>query len=125
MCENLAILIGARQWLPWWRAQKAQVRVRTDSAAAVGSWTKERSPSPAINAIVREAALDMAEGRYKIDVTEHIPGITNEMPDALSRLYQPGKSKIPPQELLGCKRVWPVERVETWWRARDGVWAES
>ena len=125
LCENLAILIGARHWLPWWKTQRAQVRVRTDSAAAVGAWTKERSPSPAINTIVREAALDMAEGLYKIDVTEHIPGWTNELPDALSRMYQPGKPKIPPQELLVCKRVWPSKRVESWWRARDGIWEEG
>ena len=125
LCENLAILIGVRQWLPVWKAQRAEVTVRTDSAAAVGSWTKERSPSPAINTIVREAALDMAEGLYRVDLAEHIPGITNILPDALSRLYQPGKPRAPPVELVACKRVWPEKRGDAWWRAREGAWSEE
>ena len=123
LCENIAILIGVRQWLPHWKKQRAIVAARTDSAAAVGSWNKERSPSAAINAVVREAALDMAEGLYRVDTTEHIPGVTNILPDALSRLYQPGKPRIPPQDLVTCRRVWPDQRVDTWWRTREGVWA--
>ena len=49
----------------------------------------EKSKSAAVNLVVREAALDMAEGLYRIDVREHIPGVTNLWPDALSRVGQP------------------------------------
>ena len=125
LLENLAMLIGVRQWLPRWRNQRAIVTARTDSASAVGAWTKERSKSAAVNAVVREAALDMAEGLYRVDTAEHVPGVSNVLPDALSRLYQPGQSRIPPVELLSRQRVWPEPRVETWWRARDGAWEGS
>ena len=53
------------------------VTIRTDSMAAVGAWSKERSGPPAINQIVREMALDLAEGLYDFDFVEHVAGIVN------------------------------------------------
>jgi hypothetical protein len=117
LAENLAMLIGVRHWLPLWKTQRLQVIVRSDSTAALGAWTKERSKSPAVNEVVREAALDMAEGLYRIDFREHVPGKENLLPDALSRLHQPGAGTDIPVELASCKRVWPVERGSNFWRA--------
>ena len=119
LCENLAILIGVRHWLPRWKSQRLRVMVKTDSMSALGAWDKERSKSVAVNAVVREAALDMAEGLYRIDVREHIAGVSNVWPDALSRLAQPNTSCCVPPELHKCKRAWPERRVAEWWRA-DG-----
>ena len=119
LCENLAILIGVRHWLPRWRLQRLQVMVKSDSLSALGAWGKERSRSTAVNAVVREAALDMAEGLYRIDVRQHIEGVSNIWPDALSRLLQPNTDVCVPPELHSCTRAWPARRVDGWWRA-DG-----
>ena len=91
--ENLAILIGVRLWLPAGKFQRAVVTIRTDSMAAVGSWSKERLSTPAINAIVREVALDQAEGLYEIDFVWHVAGVANDIADALSLLSEPEADK--------------------------------
>ena len=67
LVENIAMLIGVRLWLDTWKAQRVIVTLRTDSMAAVGAWSKERSSTPSIAAVVRELALDMAEGLYEFD----------------------------------------------------------
>ena len=105
LLENLAILIGVRHWLPAWRHVRLLVTVRSDSRAALGAWTKERSRSAAVNEVVREAALDMAEGCYAIDIRAHVGGNADEWPDLLSRLHQPGAVTTLPAALRRCKRV--------------------
>ena len=117
LVENLAILIGVREWLPFWRNERLIVRIRSDSKAAVGAWTKERSSTPGINTVVREMALDIVEGVYKIDVKEHLPGKFNVVADALSRMAQPGAQQTLPGELLRSKRVYRAVRDAMWWRA--------
>ncbi|CAE8651021.1 unnamed protein product, partial [Polarella glacialis] len=61
------------------------VRVKSDSRGALGAILKLCSPSPLLNTVVREIALDLSSGSYDISVLEHIPGVTNYFPDALSR----------------------------------------
>ena len=117
LLDNLAILIGVRHWLPAWRHQRLMVTVRSDSLAALGAWSRERSKNAAVNEVVREAALDMAEGCYAIDVRTHVAGKANVWPDLLSRLHQPGADTTLPAALRRCRRVWPAERVDGWWRA--------
>jgi len=116
LVENLAMLVGVRHWLPAWRHQRLQVRIRTDSSAAVGAWRKERSNTPKINAIVREMALDQAEGLYTIDVIQHLPGVLNTLADALSRMHMPENPAPLPPELQGCIRGHPEDRDARWWR---------
>ena len=48
-----------------------------------------------INVVARELALDLAKGNYSLGELEHIPGVTNVMPDALSRLWAPTASELP------------------------------
>ena len=117
LCENLAMLIGVRHWLGRWKDQRLVVVVRTDSMSAIGAWNKQSSKSSAVNDIVREVALDLAEGRYRVDIREHVEGKMNLLPDALSRLYQPGARDGIPAELSRCRRVWPAARDQQWWRA--------
>ena len=119
LVENIAILIGVRQWLPIWKSERVIVRIRSDSQAALGAWRKERSSNQAVNMVVREMALDLAEGRYKIDVKEHLPGRCNGWADALSRLSQPGGAATVPSALEHAQRVHPAVRGAAWWRA-DG-----
>jgi hypothetical protein len=117
LVENVAILIGVRHWLPLWRDERLIVRIRSDSQAALGAWGKGRSSNPAVNTVVREMALDIAEGKYKIDLREHLPGHLNVLADALSRIAQPGSGAEVPLALRRARRVEPAVRDAAWWRA--------
>ena len=118
--ENLAILIGVRMWLPLWKSQRVTVTIKTDSMAAIGAWSKERSSKPAINAIVREMALDQAEGLYEFTVIEHISGVDNDIADALSRLSEPDAGKTLPACLQWATRDFPPKRSASYWRVAAG-----
>jgi hypothetical protein len=52
---------------------------------------------PGINLISREVALELADGSFAPQVVSHIPGVGNDLSDALSRRYDPGKApwKLP------------------------------
>ena len=117
LLENIAILIGVRHWLPKWKDLRLTVRIRSDSQAALGAWAKERSSNQKVNVVVREMALDLAEGRYKIDVMQHLPGRLNDLADTLSRMFQPAVNDIIPVGLADCCQVFPARRSGAWWRA--------
>jgi hypothetical protein len=125
LLENLAILFGVRAWLPLWQTERAAIVVRSDSLAALGAWRKERSNNPHISAVVREMSLDMAEGRYKLDVLEHLPGSVNEWADNLSRQFAPGYSLPVPPPLLAASRTALPKRDQSYWllaaRPADGI----
>ena len=115
LLEVLAILIGLRTWASTIGNQRWAVYIRSDSQAALGAAFKLRSPVPAINAVVREVALDLSENKYDIDFLEHLPGRCNVYADALSRFSQPGKSRDVPPEIARASRTWPVKRSLPWW----------
>ena len=118
--EALAELVAIRTWAPLWRLTRTQLRVRGDSQAALGALGKLRFPSPHINAIARELAIDLAESSFELAVHQHIPGKSNVLPDFLSRLEEPGASKRPPCDLskVHCTKVEP--RGPSWWRTWAG-----
>jgi hypothetical protein len=113
----MAVLIGVRMWLPLWRDERLTIRVRSDSAAALGAMRRERSSQPHVNAVVRELALDLAEGLYKIDVRDHLPGKDNTWADVLSRLSQPGSKEAIPIGLQNVGKQIAPQRDADWWRA--------
>ena len=115
LLETLAILIGVRLWLPAWRCDRTVIALRSDSQAALGAVSSLKSSSAGINAIVRELALDLAEGRYRVDVVGHLPGEQNAWADALSRLRQPGSGATIPVDLLAVPRAHPGRRSASWW----------
>ena len=116
LLENLALLIAVRLWAAIWSGQRLAIGLRSDSMAALQAWRKERSSVPAINAITREMSLDLADGLYKVDALEHIPGKLNEWADALSRQHMPGNTAPIPAGLLATKKFTPVARGNSWWR---------
>ena len=115
LLEIIAVLIGLRTWSQFLRRGRWAVHVRSDSQAAIGAALKLRSPEPAINAVVRELALDLAEGKYSLDFFEHLPGRCNVYADVLSRFYQPGKLRVVPAALAGATRSLPEARPPSWW----------
>ena len=111
----MALLIAIRLWLPQVRGQLWTVTVRSDSTAALGAAVRLRSRDPRMNTVVRELALDLAEGRYELEFVEHVSGISNDIADFLSRLLQPGADTSWPEELSAAVREHPAERGEQWW----------
>ena len=98
--EALALLIAFRLWLPLFPINVV-VRCKSDSRAALGAILKLSTASRSLQPIVREIALDMAQGVYNVQLFQHIPGFTNVLPDALSRLSAPGEAGKPfPSRLL-------------------------
>ena len=92
--EALAILIALGAWrLP--EHHKVSVEVRSDSMASIQMLFKLASRSPALNLIAREIALDAAELSAPLDVLTHIPGVSNIIPDHLSRLSAPQSHQVP------------------------------
>ena len=116
--EALTILIALRTWREYWESEPIVVRVKSDSKAALGALEKQRSTSPAINAIARELALDRA-----LCATEpvlefvHVKGKHNEWADALSRYFQPGASPATiPAPLTNVLESRVSARNDSWWR---------
>ena len=66
------------------------LKVKGDSRAALGAIGKMRSPSPALNAVVRELALDLAQSSFQLGVWKHVAGVDNKVPDFLSKRSEPG-----------------------------------
>ena len=105
LLEMLAILVGVRLWFDASRQRAWTLGVRSDSQAALGALCKLRSRDARMNAVIRELALDLAEGLYEVGVVEHLPGRCNVVADALSRFYQPGGNRTVPVCLAGVAVV--------------------
>ena len=67
--------------------------------------------------VAREVALDVADGVYTPTLSEHIPGVTNEAADSLSRRHQPNKIFVRHSLLIGAKEVQTATRNRSWWRS--------
>jgi hypothetical protein len=94
MClfEALTFLLAARLWLPL--AATKGCRVKSDNIAALRLAINLSSRSSNLNRVGMELALDLALGRYVAEALEHIPGVSNIEPDALSRL-KGGECSLP------------------------------
>ncbi|CAE8621069.1 unnamed protein product [Polarella glacialis] len=114
--EAMALLMAFRAWLTRFPLGLA-VRIKSDSRIALGAILKLSSPSPLLNTVVREIALDLSSGSYDISVLEHIPGVTNFFPDALSRQPPCPDPKPFPVELATANRAFIPARTSDFWRA--------
>ena len=111
--ESLALLIAFRLWLPRFPFG-LDIRCKSDSMASINAFIKLASPSM-LGPIMREAALDLALGSYQLGVFEHIPGVTNVIPDALSRLWAPQPKPFPLEVSNAKEEVVPL-RDSSFWR---------
>ena len=97
---------------------------RSDSMATIGAVAKLRSKSKAMNAIIRELALDMATSVHGFTlVLRHLAGDRNQWADALSRLMEPGSGMVVPGPLRALPRREVADRGAEWWKA-GGVMSE-
>ena len=117
--EALALLVALRVWAPRWTGQRVRAHIRSDSVAALGALRKLASPAPSLNAVAREAALDIAASTYGVELTSyaHISGALNDWADALSRLSAPVPRSVP-LALDEALRTEVPRRGAAWWRAR-------
>ena len=120
LLEFLALLIAVRLWKDFLCRQRWTVTVRTHSTAALGAACKLRSPEPRMNRIARELALDLAEAKYELDFLVHIPGLDNDIADALSRLFQPEGGGAVPTAFGRARCMHPAVRSNAWWETAGG-----
>ena len=69
-----------------------------------------------------EFALEFAQATHRPTVrlrAEHIAGVANVAPDALSRLHQPDEGKTIVAVVAGCRRDHPAQRDAAWYRTLD------
>jgi len=117
--EALALLVALRAWAPRWCNQRVRAHVRSDSTAALGAVAKLASPTPNVNLIAREVALDVAASAYGMEACTwgHISGSLNDWADALSRLYAPEPRQVPDALARVPRTQLPLRRW-SWWRTR-------
>ena len=75
-----------------------------------------RPIATALNLTAREFALDLGKATCRPQLVTHIPGLTNTVCDALSRINDPSKQFKLPVQLSGAKAVLPKPRQLGWWK---------
>ena len=81
---------------------------------------KLASKSADLNLIARELALDSVQGLYTIGMATHIPGVSNILPDDLSRMWAPVPHAFP-KALVGIAEHVAPPRDKSFWRTTNGV----
>ena len=116
LLKDLAVLVAIRCKSPMWAKARTSLRVRSDPLSTLGAVNKLRSKTPGLAAIMRELALDCAEGACSFQILEHFPGVPAERADALSRIWQPGQVSNLPTEVLQVTQCHLPPRDATWWK---------
>ena len=115
--EALAGLIAMRQWASRWQHRHVVLQVRSDNMGALSLFSTLKASSPALGLIAREFALDLGAATCRPQMLMRVPGITNTICDALSRINDPNKTFKLPAQLTGSKAVMPAPRSHAWWRS--------
>ena len=94
--EALAIIRAVNLWTA--RMYEKSILIRSDSVVALGMARKLASPSPIVNFLGGELAMNLELWKIGKVVAQHIPGKLNDLADWLSRCDV--KKEKRPQELL-------------------------
>ena len=111
--EALAILISVRLW---GEQHEIAFAIRSDALGAIQAMANLRSPNEGVNRIAAELALDILDKQFAPLRITHIPGVSNVLPDYLSRMLQPGANSSGILELANAKQVEAPTRDLAWWR---------
>ena len=114
--EALALLVSLRLWRSWWCSSRFRVIVHSDSVTALYLLVNGTTRSEVNVAIAREVSLELGSGLYSPDEAVHIPGVTNVIPDALSRLGEDSARPLP-AALANAKQIEVPARVASWYLA--------
>ena len=115
--ESLAILVALRLWRPLFTYLDA-VGVRSDSHGSLSALASLSTSSASLNVIVCEIALDTALADCALVSLTHIPGVSNTVADALSRIHSPDP-KPWPKELDSAVRCKPPLRDGSFYLSRS------
>ena len=88
--ECLGGLIALRLWASHWQQDRVCLGLRNDNVGALILLGQLTTRSPRNSLIAREMALDLGIAAFKPTLTEHVPGVTNQVCDMVSREQQPG-----------------------------------
>lgn len=101
------VLVALKIWRHYWARVGVSLRIRSDSVSTLTLLIKLRASyrSAGMGLVARELALEFGTSSYKPLLFQHIPGLSNDWADALSRLEQPGKSVQVPAQLLRTTRT--------------------
>ena len=119
VAEALAALVALRVWKHYWKRRGVKLHVKSDSVSTLHllAKLKVRAKSFGMGVIARELALEFGTCSFRPRFLQHIPGITNDWADALSRQAQPGNAKSLPEQLLRCRQENVPPRNEGFYRA--------
>ena len=115
----MSLFIAIRLWSNLWRSRFIQLHLRSDNIGALTVFSAVKSAPGGMNRVAVEYALSAAEGAYKPQVVEHLPGVANTIADMLSRRLDPEYSaswKVP-SFLFCATRVTTGPRTRAWWRS--------
>ena len=115
--ELLAVVVAIKLWA----ADKIglAVAVRSDSLSALQVLARNRARAPGLTILLQELALEQASFSFLMEDLTHIPGVSNKIPDALSRLKAPGEAGKPfPTELAHVHRSEVPRRDSSFWRIK-------
>eukprot|EP00971_Amphidinium_carterae_P020727 408666-Amphidinium_carterae.1 len=91
--ESLACVAALRLWTQ--PSQRLCIHRKGDSLGVCRAMVRMASRSPMVNRVIQTLALDLAADRYIIDTISHSMGITNELPDQVSRMQGPSPGQLP------------------------------
>ena len=123
--EALTGLIALRQWQQHWQHQHAVLQVRNDNTGVLTLFATLKASSSALALIAREFALDLGKATRRPLLIQHIPGVTNQACDSLSRINDPSCKFKLPAILTGAKAVMPPKREAAWWKSLPPRWVRS
>eukprot|EP00971_Amphidinium_carterae_P081355 1609444-Amphidinium_carterae.1 len=79
-----------------------------------------RSRSFKFNLIARELAMELAQGSFRPDRLEHVPGLPNSLADAASRQFDPVPASLP-DALRRAEQVVAPARTAEYYRYSSAV----
>ena len=115
--EALAVLVALKMWQALWSRPRVRLQIKSDSVGALTMLAKLRSTyrSSGLSLIARELALLFGTSSYRPKLCSHIPGLSNDWADALSRLTQPGQKKHIPEAFQKITRTVAPNRDTTYY----------
>ena len=94
--ETLSAYIAARKWAPLWA--HSSVVFHTDSSTAKSILNKGGTKKNQVMVVMRQLFWLSAQYDFKISAI-HVPGRFHHLPDAISRLHEPGHALVARQLL--------------------------
>ena len=86
-----------------------RIIIHTDNLPIVHAWFKGTSPSPTIMTLIRNIIMTSSLNNYTL-LFQHIPGVKNDLADALSRLdiarFKQLAPESDPQPTSISKNIW-------------------